>query len=346
MEQKPAIRDLKASVDFRDLVRETRSVDAAGKIHCPHHDDATPSYHVYADHGYCFACHAFDDHISWLEHQHGLSTPAAVAYLRATAAPGTPPRVTNTPIPRSAFRPIAPRQLDTHLARARRLAAVPAALRGRGFTLPDLKNLTVAAENDDAIFPITGPTGSILALKRRFARARPHRYQYLTPGCGTPAWCSPGLAAASSVLVIEGELNAMAAWLAVKGSKRRVGVMGPAGATAPLHPDALAGKTVYVHADKDDAGDRARARWAEDARAAGAHRVLILDPWPLDACEVAGRFGRNALRVSLTWTRAVPYAPRATNASTAAPNPAPSPTRDLDSMQSPRGPTTRRPGRS
>lgn len=176
---------------------------------------------------------------------------------------------------------------------------VPPALIGRGFQEDDIPTLWIAeGENGDGLFAISGPEGQLLNVKRRHAGkdANP-RYSYEVAGNGSPAWCSPRILEADEVLVIEGELNGMAAWLA----RPELGVMGPAGANGCLHLDALRGRIVYVYADRDDPGDKARERWAQQANDAGAKRVYTLDPWPDgDACDVAGRLSREHLRERLT----------------------------------------------
>lgn len=92
-------------------------------------------------------------------------------------------------------------------------------------------------------------------------------------------------------LVIESELNGMASWLACPD----LGVMGAAGTSGSIYADALQDKTVFVYADGDDVGRAARDRWAEDAIKAGAARVYVLEPWEMDACDIAGKLGRTEL---------------------------------------------------
>jgi DNA polymerase I-like protein with 3'-5' exonuclease and polymerase domains len=48
-----------------------------GKMHCPYHDDDTPSLHVYSDHFHCFGCGAHGGHLDWLREVEGLSADAA-----------------------------------------------------------------------------------------------------------------------------------------------------------------------------------------------------------------------------------------------------------------------------
>ena len=297
-----AIADLKTAVDFRALVMETHELDRSGKVLCPAHADTNPSCHIYPDHFYCFPCGAHGDAVTWLELAHGLSTKAAIQELERRAgvvtapAPRRPKAPAARPTDKSCAALTVPEAvLTTHLARAERLSEVPEAMQGRGFTLSDLRRLEFAAENGDAIFPVYGPDGAVLALKRRRARACRARYVYLTTGHGTPAWCSWGFGGSGEVLIVEGEANAMACWLA----RPELCVMGVAGSEGDLHLEALRGRTVNVYADGDEAGRRARDRWAAQAGRAGA-RVFVLEPWEMDACEIAGKLGRAALREQLT----------------------------------------------
>jgi hypothetical protein len=43
------------------------------KIHCPFHDDSTPSLQVYADHYHCFGCGAHGDLVDWLVKVEGMN---------------------------------------------------------------------------------------------------------------------------------------------------------------------------------------------------------------------------------------------------------------------------------
>ena len=98
-----------------------------------------------------------------------------------------------------------------------------------------------------------------------------------------------------AVLIVEGELNGMACWLA----RPELRVMGVAGSEGDLHLEALRGRTVNVYADGDEAGKRARERWASQAHRAGV-KVYVLEPWnDGDACDVMGTLGRAALRERL-----------------------------------------------
>ena len=123
------------------------------------------------------------------------------------------------------------------------------------------------------------------------------KYLYVDVMSGTPAWCSPTVATAELILVIEGELNGAVAWCA----RPEIGVVGVAGGNGCLPLAAFQGRTVVIYADGDEVGRRARERWAAAAHQHGAASVLTLDPWPDgDACDVAGTHGLDELRRRLS----------------------------------------------
>ncbi len=320
------VQTLKARVDLRGLVQETHQLTKSSKTQCLWHDDTHPSLHIYPDGYFCFACGASGDHLDWLTATRALSFQEAIDLLTRYDGShfyATPTRVENSVTSKNSFcekptfewhLPLRQHQLETHERRAERLAEVPEALTGRGFTLVDCKRLGFVNENGNAIFPVIGPSGLALTLKCRYAVPNPHRYEYVTPGRGTPAWCSPDIRQAKAILIVEGELNGMACWLAVSkpdggNHQAHVGVMGTAGAYGSLHLDVFKDKTVYIYADDDDAGEDARQRWARQALGAGAKEMFVLEPWPQDACDIAGAFGKAALRKRLTWSRKQPFIP-------------------------------------
>ena len=296
------LQALKDFLDLRALVLDTHFIDRSGKAHCPNpdHPDRKPSCHIYPRRFKCFSCGLSGDHVDWLELVHGVSTAGAIEKLkRRVAVPYYGPVAQRTvQAPASpTFRRIPDHLLADHLRRAARLERLPQAVQGRGFTLEDLRRFGFAAAGDDAVFSLPGPDGTVYALKKRFAEPRGgQRYEYVTPGHGTPAWCSPGFLEREIVLAVEGELNGMACYLAAP----QLGVMGMAGAGGGLHALALRGRKVYVYADDDAPGRKARDRWAAQALQAGAAEVYVLDPWPADACDIAGREGLAALRKRLT----------------------------------------------
>jgi hypothetical protein len=176
------------------------------------------------------------------------------------------------------------------------LKRIPRSLENRGFLLEDIWNLGIVGIGEDALIPILNPRGEIVRVKRRHQEGN-QRYSYTSSGSGTPAWCSPNFAECDTVLVCEGELNAMIAWCVVPD----FAVMGVAGTNGCLWLDALKGKQVFVYADSDAVGQTARDRWAQAAHEAGAKKVFKLEPLPdlKDFCDIAGHQSRDALREML-----------------------------------------------
>lgn len=153
---------------------------------------------------------------------------------------------------------------------------------------------------DALLFEVRGPDGTPWAYKVRNAvlqdeKGKLNRYAYASKGGHSPAWCSPHFAARTRWLVVEGELNAVACWvmLVAAGQGDVLAVQGVASAQAQPHILGLtAGHEVFVFADPDDAGEKARERWAALFSETGA-TVRMLDGdlfggGDLDACDVLG----------------------------------------------------------
>ncbi len=297
-------KEMIAEIDFLGLVAETHLI-VHKKVHCPFHQDSSPSCHIYDDHFFCFACGARGDALTWTEHVQNVSRADAIRELEQRAGVQSllitrqPKRVdtSSTKMKICESQPLSENAIDLHLKRASRLEQIPLALEGRGFTLEDLHHHWIASENEDALFPIFNPDGCMVAIKRRKYNVKPkeQRYVYLTAKCGAPAWCSTNFSNCDTVLIIEGELNASIC----ASVHPKIAYMGVAGTENHLWLDALKGKTVYVYADGDTSGQKARERWALAAYDIGAKRVMTLEPWEMDACEIAGELGRDALRERL-----------------------------------------------
>jgi hypothetical protein len=295
---------------FHVLERSGHHV-VADRLRCPSpdHDDRTPSAVVYADdrggHVHCFGCGRHWDLVDSLVEFQGMSMPDALTRAGRERDPAAPRRRRTTrpppPVKCCDTPPLPEHALEAHWRRAARLAEVPIALQDRAMDLDGCLALGVASSNGDATFPITGPDGRVLRLKTRRAKpGRAGRYYYADPhpaGAGTPAWCSPTVLVATTLLVIEGELNGMVCWRA----RPELGVIGVAGTSGCLPLEALEGKEMVVYADDDPPGYRARQRWATAAWHAGAASVMTLAPWPDgDACDVAHAHGLAELRERLS----------------------------------------------
>jgi DNA primase len=271
--------DIIAKIDFPSLVTETHTLNHQHKTLCPFHQDSSPSCHIYDDGFHCYACGAHGDALDWYQQVHSLSKADAIKELSQ----------------RVGTMPIAQR---TKLVKYwQRLEQLPKSPRD-GFTADDCKALGIAASGNDAVLAITDPLGNIVAFKQRrhIVNEGQSRYFYLTKDCGTPAWCSPCFFTSEKVLIVEGELNAMACALVRRNMDEDIAFMGIAGVNGQLWLEALKDKIVYCYADGDAPGQAARDRWALAAIEVGAKRVFRLEPWEMDANDILVKLGPDELR--------------------------------------------------
>lgn len=297
------LKSLINAVNFRAVVSETHEINREDKTRCPFHQDSSPSCHIYNDGFHCYACGAHGDVVDWLERVHGLSKADAIKELeRCVGTVLVVKRKETISKPRPPHRgcdslPLEPKAYAAFVDCVDLLKQIPKSLDGRGFLLEDLWGLGITGIAEDALIPILNPRGEIVRVKRRHYQGN-QRYSYTTSGTGTPAWCSPDFTEHNTVLMVEGELNAMIAWCVVPS----LAVMGVAGTNGCLWLDALKGKKVYVYADGDDVGQAARERWAMAAHEARASKVFKLEPLPdtKDFCDIAGADGREALKEVLS----------------------------------------------
>jgi len=152
-------------------------------------------------------------------------------------------------------------------------------------------------------FALRGPDGRTWGLKvRNLGTAEQlqasglHRYVYRIARHGAPAWCSPGYGHGDSVMIVEGELNGVAAARALQELGHCVDVQGLAGAGGVPFLHGLLGKPVYLYADPDKAGVACLDRVAKVARAAGAAEVWVLAPLSgEDFSDLCGKLGAAEL---------------------------------------------------
>jgi putative DNA primase/helicase len=226
----------------------------------------------------------------------GMGKEEAAELIKARAdQPAPTPATRSASVSREApRRGLTPR--EEALLRAAQARLDEGAIRGRGITLEQARRVGLGRSREgDLLIPILGPDGKPQAIKARLRQPREFRYRYLTPGRGAPAWFSPGFGKHPErpVLVMEGELNAIASWFALAGRVDVVGLPGVEGAVPWSH---LKGRRVYLYADGDEGGRAAVERWKGEAARAGV-AVRVLEPLPegLDACEYASRYGQEAL---------------------------------------------------
>lgn len=150
------------------------------------------------------------------------------------------------------------------------------------------------------VLPVTGPEGQVLAAKARnigtpaqLTAAGLDRYVYVTPGHGAPAWCNPGYGTGTDVLIVEGELNAAAAWLGAQQQGLPLDVQGLAGAGSWPHLTGLGTRPAYVYVDGDAAGEACAARLVRLLREAGTAEIRRLPALPggQDFCDLLGQLG-------------------------------------------------------
>lgn len=190
---------------------------------------------------------------------------------------------------------------------------LPAVLTQRGFQPTDLEHTEFFLHGKDVAIVIRDARGHLSALKiRRTSPTASGRYQYLTHLNGLPlpaahnrAWHSPdfGKDSGRPVLVMEGELNAMAAWLALGGG---VDAVGMAGTNGKLAWSNLYSRRLIIYADGDEAGQLAVTRWIEQAQRAKVSSATAIPAWydddgnTVDACDIVASLGRAELRGRLT----------------------------------------------
>ena len=196
------------------------------------------------------------------------------------------------------IKPLSQKEMEKYTAwRLVRDTHMPAALSGRGFLPSDMREFGVVDDNGDALFPIFDPYGDVVGVKRRHrARDAVPRYIYEFKDHGSPCWCSPGILDSRVVIVTEGELNAMVAYSVLREAGiTHIGTIGVPGASVSQLPsEALEEKPVYIYADEDGVGLKAREVWAQQAaqiRHAGVYQLPYLGA---DFCDLAAK-GRAEL---------------------------------------------------
>ncbi|KQR25577.1 hypothetical protein ASF71_19025 [Deinococcus sp. Leaf326] len=194
-------------------------------------------------------------------------------------------------------RPMTQRQFGELRDRLEPLKAEDAAaqeLARRGLWLAD--GLQAFKYEGDLVFLVRGPDGRAYNIKRRRTDAVKSKYQVMVPGLSTPAWCNPRYGQAKRVLLVEGELNAAAAWRVIRQSGLDLDVQGLAGTDTWPFLEGL-DREVLIYADADRSGDGMRARMQDLAFASGAPRVQQLPALPAgqDFCDVLGEQGVAAL---------------------------------------------------
>lgn len=176
---------------------------------------------------------------------------------------------------------------------------LPEELARRGFTFEEALRLGFGLLQNNLAIPIFGPSGELLAVKLR--RNSEPKYCYLQKHSKAASWHSANFASGAPVVVVEGELNAMLASCIAP----ELSFIGVAGAENSPQWSCLIGRKVYLAADDDAAGQRALARWQQEAESYGIF-PLALKPLPQDFCDM----GRQRLKRYLAKLQLARYCER------------------------------------
>lgn len=232
---------------------------------------------------------------------------------RATAKPApsqqttVPPQLPTPEAVEESLKGWQPFDAEAHVEAAQHLAKrglVEAAQEG-------FLSVVVHSSQAKLAFAVPGTDGKLINYKARNLQdplpKGAQRYHYLITGGGAPAWCSPNLSQADRELWVEGELNGAAISWALQNTG--IAVQGMAGASAKPHTSHLekCGRIIYIYADPDEAGDRARTAWEELALTLS--QTVVQLPRTLfrtaaegvldDACDLLGTKGIDALKSCL-----------------------------------------------
>ena len=158
-------------------------------------------------------------------------------------------------------------------------------------------------------FTVQRAWGGLFNVKVRNLGREVPRYAYRLSGLGTPAWVNPDYGDAPVLLIVEGELNAVAAFEAASACGRFVDVQGLAGSDTWPHLNAL-NRDVRVYTDPDESGNAAWERLYDLLHEAGATSVIRLPVLEAgDYCDVLGQHGPQTLNALLDPTPEVPTVP-------------------------------------
>lgn len=200
------------------------------------------------------------------------------------------------------LRPATTRQVNELLTRCQPIRLQDRAgqeLQRRGLWPP--ADLNVASLAGELVMILRHPTGRIMNLKKRLSDEHGRgKYILLFPGIGTPPWVNPGYGQRRRVMLIEGELNAAAAWRVIQAEGLDFDVQGLPGTDTWPYLQGL-DREVWIYADADQSGQDMRARIQDLAYLAGASKVHQIPSLPKgqDFCDVLGRQGVTALNAAL-----------------------------------------------
>lgn len=207
-------------------------LDRVVLVHCPLHQDRTPSLALYRDHAWCYGCRTY----LWPRQVRDLLGDALPAGVLASAVPRACPPSLGT-------------VAGWHAQLLRDQEGL-AYLLGRGLTREWVERAQLGHTGLAYSIPLFDRQGALVGVKyRRDARFSWGPKYWVEAGQGLTLYCPGDLA--SEVLLCEGELDALRARVA---GFCAVSFTGGAGAA---RVDLLAGLAwVYVAYDQDPAGQR------------------------------------------------------------------------------------------
>jgi len=166
----------------------------------------------------------------------------------------------------------------------------PKALSGRGFLHKDMERYGIRDDDGDAIIPVPNKDNPVNYKRRKADRDAKPKYVYEVDGVGAPP--IHYLGRINTLLIIEGELNALVAHSVMDGE---VSVLGVPGASHAIDASLADDMHVFIYADKDKAGTQAKGKWLAAVRGRHFRSVTVLPSWERDFCDIAGQDGRQAL---------------------------------------------------
>ncbi len=214
-----------------------------------------------------------------LKRRAGLSDDAVLPVRAVSAARGTP-----APTPAKVYAPLSDQQLGAIQRNLEPIKANSSAARDlerRGLPLTDywqLKGSKGNAKASAVVIPIRNHEGAIMNYKVRNPDPLGDAPRYTYLASGQSALPDQQVDNGGAVLIIEGELNAARARMALENIGLTFAVQGVAGVSN--HPDLsrVAEREVFVYADGDAPGVKAARAWSHTALQAGATVARVLRP--------------------------------------------------------------------
>lgn len=273
MSERQLIRDQVSVPDALEML-ELEPPNHQGKIHCPFHEELTPSCHIFDDHFHCFGCGLNGDVVFFVAKMAGIPLWKAIQFLLS----GVDELATSVKVEQKVRAPIdLTRQmveLSTLPSQSEDSARAMLARKWRTLDWDYCRQLGWRQAKDGGILiPHYDPTGEkVVGIKHRTATGEKTSVKGSTfssgPYLGWSAWPYPHesqIPPDHDVILCEGEPDTAAMRLHVGGLTqgpwpRAYGLPSGAGAYPDSVHDFLKGfKRVYLALDNDSAGQAATA---------------------------------------------------------------------------------------